>query len=154
MTVTPQTPYQITIVATASSGGGLQDFGVFENERVYTVYIPMQRTPQEEDPTWTLQYALAAGSPEAGNAQLIAPSPVIREWPQIPVDLGKKYSQRQVVVYALLGADGKLSHISVKQTPDAHVSTPIAQALSKWVFRPAQMNNQPVAVKILLGIPL
>jgi hypothetical protein len=54
----------------------------------------------------------------------------------------------------LLGADGKLRHISVKQTPDAHVSAPIAQALGKWVFRPAQMNNQPVAVKILVGIPL
>jgi hypothetical protein len=154
MSVTPQTPYQITIVATASSGGGLQDYGVFENERVYTVYIPMQRTPQEADPTWTLQYALASGSSDSSNAQLIAPSPVMREWPQIPADLEKKYSQRQVVVFAMLGADGKLSHISVKQTPDAHVSTPIAQALAKWVFRPAQMNNQPVAVKILVGIPL
>jgi hypothetical protein len=154
MSVTPQTPYQMTIVATASSGGGLQDFGVFENERVYTVYIPMQRTPQEADPTWTMQYALASGSSDSNNAQLIAPSPVMREWPEIPADLEKKYSQRQVVVYAMLGADGKLTHISVKQTPDAHVSTPIAQALVKWVFRPAQMNNQPVAVKILVGIPL
>ena len=154
LTVAPQTPYQITIVATASSGGGLQDFGVFENERVYTVYIPMQRTPQEEDPTWTLQYALAAGSTGSSDAQLIAPSPVMREWPQIPGDLEKKYSQRQVVVYALLGADGKISHVSVKQTPDVHVSEPIAQALSKWVFRPAQLNNQPVAVKILIGIPI
>jgi hypothetical protein len=154
MSVTPQTPYQITIVATASSGGGLQDFGVFENERVYTVYIPMQRTPQEADPTWTMQYALAPGSSSSGDGQLIAPSPVIREWPQVPADLEQKYSQRQVVVYALLGADGKLSHISVKQTPDVHVSAPIAQALGKWVFRPAQMNNQPVPVKILVGIPL
>lgn len=154
MTLTPQMPYQITIVATASSGGGLQDFGVFENERVYTVYIPMQRTQKEEDPSWTLQYALAANSVDAGNAQLIAPSPVMREWPQIPAELEKRYSHYQVVVYALLGADGKLSQISVKQTPDVHVSTPIVQALSKWVFRPAQMNNQAVAVKILLGIPL
>jgi hypothetical protein len=154
MSVTPQTPYQMTIVATASSGGGLQDFGVFENERVYTVYIPMQRTPQEADPTWTMQYALASGSSDSNNAQLVAPSPVMREWPEIPADLEKKYSQRQVVVYAMLGADGKISHISVKQTPDPHVSAPITQALGKWVFRPAQMNNQPVAVKILVGIPL
>jgi hypothetical protein len=32
--------------------------------------------------------------------------------------------------------------------------TPIVQALSKWLFRPAQLNNQPVAVKVLVGIPL
>jgi hypothetical protein len=42
----------------------------------------------------------------------------------------------------------------VKRTPDPRLSDPIAQALQKWTFHPAQVNNQPVAVKILLGIPL
>jgi len=152
-TVAQQTPYQMTIVATASSGGGLADYGVFENERVYTVYVPMQRTPQEADPTWTLQYALENSKADSGG-QLIAPTPVMREWPQIPADFAKAYSQQQVVVAAILGSDGKLTHFSVKQSPDPHVSTPITQALAKWVFRPAQQDNKPVAVKILLGIPL
>lgn len=152
-TVAQQTPYQMTIVATASSGGGLADFGVFENQRVYTVYIPMQRTPQEADPTWTLQYALDS-QPGSEDGQLIAPSPVIREWPQIPPELSKTYSQQQVVIYAILNTEGKLTHISVKQTPDAQVSTPIEKALAKWVFRPAQLDNKPVPVKILVGIPL
>ncbi|HKW17731.1 MAG TPA: hypothetical protein VJO35_09510 [Terriglobales bacterium] len=151
--VAQQTPYQMTIVATASSGGGLADYGVFENERVYTVYVPMQRTPQEADPTWTLQYALEDSKSDSGG-QLIAPTPVMREWPQIPADLEKAYSQQQVVVAAILGTDGKLTHLSVKQSPDPHVSVPITQALAKWVFRPAQLDNKPVAVKILLGIPL
>jgi hypothetical protein len=144
----------MTIVATASSGGGLPDFGVFENQHVYTVYIPMQRTPQEADPTWTLQYALEDASAANDSGQLVAPAPVMREWPQIPADLEKTYAHEQVVVYALLAADGKLTHISVKQTPDARVSTPIIQALAKWVFRPAQLDNKPVPTKILIGIPL
>jgi hypothetical protein len=152
--VAPQTPYQMTIVATASSGGGLADFGVFENQRVYTVYVPMQRTPQEADPTWTLQYALENESSNSGDGQLIAPSPVMREWPQIPPDLEKSYAQQIVVVSAILGTDGKLTHIAIKQTPDAQVGAPITHALTKWVFRPAQMDNKPVSVKILLGIPL
>ncbi|HUJ95859.1 MAG TPA: hypothetical protein VLW84_11385, partial [Terriglobales bacterium] len=152
-TVAQQTPYQMTIVATASSGGGLPDFGVFENERVYTVYIPMQRTPQEADPTWTLQYALESQT-GSDDGQLVAPTPVMREWPQIPAELAKAYSQQQVVIYAVLGTDGKLTHISVKQTPDAQVSTPIEKALAKWVFRPAQLDNKPVPVKILVGVPL
>ena len=38
--------------------------------------------------------------------------------------------------------------------PAERVSDSIVQALAKWVFRPAQLNNQPVAVKVLLGIPL
>jgi hypothetical protein len=154
-TIAPQTPYGMTVVSTASSGGGLEDFGVFDNERVYTVYIPMKRTPDAEDPTWTLQYALQDSSlGTSGDPQVAAPSAVMREWPQIPEELEKKYSQRQVVISAVVDKEGKVSHVVVKQTPDSRVSKPIVDAVEKWVFRPAQFNNQPVAVKILLGIPL
>jgi hypothetical protein len=152
-TVAPQTGYGMTVVSTASSGGGLADFGVFADERVFTVYIPMKRTPEAEDPTWTLQYALQDSS-LADDQQVAAPSAVMREWPQIPEELEKKYAQRQVVVAAVVDKEGKVSHLSVKQTPDARLSGPIVQALSKWVFRPAFLNGQPVAVKVLLGIPL
>ena len=58
-TIAPQTAYNMTVVATASSGGGLEDYGVFSNEHVFTVYVPVKRAPDAEDPTWTLQYALA-----------------------------------------------------------------------------------------------
>ena len=155
-TLAQQTPYNMTVVSTASSGGGLEDFGVFEKERVFTVYIPMKRTPDAEDPTWTLQYALLKDDSAGvqGDQQVVAPSAVMREWPQFPTDLEKKYAQRQVVIYAVVEKDGKVAHIAVKQTPDTRLSDPIVQALSKWVFRPAQLNNQPVAVKVLLGIPL
>jgi len=155
-TIAEQTPYNMTVVSTASSGGGLEDFGVFDKERVFTVYIPMKRTPDAEDPTWTLQYALLrdGSSSVQGDQQVVAPSAVMREWQQFPADLEKKYAQRQVVIYAVVEKDGKVGHIAVKQTPDTRISDPIVQALSKWVFRPAQLNNQPVAVKVLLGIPL
>ena len=152
--IEPQAPYNMTVVSTASSGGGLEDYGVFDNERVFTVYIPMKRTPDAEDPTWTLQYALVNASGVGGDPQVAAPSAVMREWPQLPPELEKKYAQRQVVISAVVDKEGKVSHLAVKQTPDARVSDPIVQALSKWVFRPAQLNNQPVAVKVLIGIPL
>jgi hypothetical protein len=153
-TIEPQTAYAMTVVSTASSGGGLEDFGVFDNERVFTVYVPMKRSPEEEDPTWTMQYALTKDDPDAGVGQVLAPSPVMREWPEVPAGLEKKYTQRQVVISAIIDKEGKVSHVVVKQTPDPRVSDPIAHALAKWVFRPAQVNNQPVAVKVLLGIPL
>jgi hypothetical protein len=155
-TIAQQTPYNMTVVSTASSGGGLTDYGVFKDERVFTVYVPMKRTPDAEDPTWTLQYALLKdGSSSAlGDQQIVAPSAVMREWPQFPPELEKKYAERQVVISAIVDKDGKVAHISVKQTPDERMSNPIVIALSKWVFRPAQLNNQPVAVKVLLGIPL
>ena len=156
LTIAPQTPYSMTVVATASSGGGLEDYGVFHDERVFTVYIPMRRAPEYEDPTWTLQYSLLQVDPAnpLGNQAVLAPSPVIREWPQLSADLEKKFAQRQVVILAVVDKEGKVSNVSVKQTPDTRVSAAIVEALVKWVFRPAQLNNQPVAVKVLLGIPL
>jgi hypothetical protein len=154
-TIAPQTTYGMTVVSTASSGGGLEDFGVFDNERVFTVYIAMKRTPEDADPTWTLQFALLQAAARAGgDPQIAAPSAVMREWPEIPADLEKKYAQRQVVIYAVVDKEGKVSRVSVKQTPDVRVSDPIVVAVNKWVFRPAQLNGHPVAVKILLGIPL
>jgi Gram-negative bacterial TonB protein C-terminal len=153
-TIEPQAPYHMTVVSTASSGGGLEDFGVFNNERVFTVYIPMKRTPEAEDPTWTLQYALVDSAGAGGDPQVAAPSPVMREWPQLSPELERKYAQRQVVISAVVDKEGKVGHLTVKQTPDPRVSDPIVQALSKWVFRPAMLNNQPVAVKVLIGIPL
>ena len=155
-TIEPQSAYAMTVVSTAESGGGLEDFGVFSGQRIFTVYVPMKRSPEEEDPTWTLQYGLLSDSSGGASVdqQVQAPSPVMREWPQIPAELQKKYSQRQVVIFAIVDKEGKVSQIAVKRTPDPRVSTPIARALAKWTFRPAQVNGQPIAVKILIGIPL
>lgn len=155
-TIDPQPAYGMTVVSTAASGGGLEDFGVFADQRIFTVYIPMKRTPEEDDPTWTLQYGLLIENSMSTSTdqQVLAPAPVMREWPQVPAALQKKYSQRQVVIYAVVDKEGKVSQVSVKKTPDPRVSDPIAQALAKWVFRPAQVDGQPMAVKILIGIPL
>ena len=49
--------------------------------------------------------------------------------------------------------EGKLSHVALEKTPNPSYEQ-IVQAFSKWAFRPAQLNNQPVAVKMLIGIPL
>jgi hypothetical protein len=154
--VEPQTAYGMTVVSTAASGGGLEDFGVFADQRIFTVYIPMQRTPEEADPTWTLQYGLLTDSSMSMSTdqQVLAPAAVMREWPDIPAALQQKYSQRQVVIYAIVDNEGKVSQVAVKKTPDKRVSDPIARALAKWVFRPAQVNGQPTAVKVLIGIPL
>ena len=155
-TIEPQTSYKMTIVSTASSGGGLEDFGVFRDERIFTVYLPVKPSPELADPTWTMQYAVIKDDsvPDPGSQQVVPPSVASSEWPHLSPAIEKKYVQHQVVIYATVSKDGKVSEVSVKRTPDPRVSDPIAAALKKWVFHPALVNNQPVSVKILLGIPL
>jgi len=50
----------MTFTSTASSGGGLPDFGVFQNQKVYTVYLDMRASDDDPAPSWTLQYAVTA----------------------------------------------------------------------------------------------
>jgi hypothetical protein len=149
----PNTAYGMTIVSTVGSGGGLPNLGVFSAEQVvYTVYLDMKQPNGPAVPSWPLQYALlsSANSPTG----VIPPFPMEKEWPKLPPDLVKKYLKQMVVVYAVVNAEGKLQDVSVKQTPDAQLNASILAALSKWVFRPAQVNDNPAVVKILLGVPL
>ena len=53
-----QGSYGMTITSTASSGGGLPDFGVFQNQKIYTVYLDMRVSDDDKAPSWTPQYAL------------------------------------------------------------------------------------------------
>ena len=77
-----------------------------------------------------------------------------RERPDLPAELVRKYLRRLIIVYAIINLDGKMEQMSVKDSPDPQLNQPVLDALSKWVFRPGSLNGDPVAMKILLGIPL
>jgi TonB-like protein len=154
-TLAPRTAYGMTIVSTASSGGGLADFGVFSNEKVYTVFMDMRESGDEHVAAWTLQYAaISSAEDPLKQGVVVAPSPLIRPRPQLPTPLLHKYPHAVVVLSALLGSTGHLEEISVKQTPDAQLIPAILAALNNWSFQPAEVDGQPVPIKILLGIPL
>jgi len=157
--VASQAAYGMTIVATASSGGGLPDLGVFADEKVYTVYLDMRQTVEDPATSWTLQYALLRdpnGDASANRNQeaTVPPFPVVKEMPQFSAELVQKYSGRLIVVYAILNTQGKLEQMLVMQSPDDRLTNRILATLNKWVFRPAEFNHHPASVKVLLGVPL
>lgn len=158
-----QTAYGVSIISTESSGGGLPFLGVFSNEQVYTVYLDMRRTVADPPYSWTLEFAVLRGSAGQTNSAdspirnqqgLILPFPAVKELPELSPELARKYERRMVIVYAITNIEGKLEQMSVKETPDSQLTEPVLNALSKWVFRPAQLNGEPVPMKVLLGIPL
>ena len=155
----PQTAYGMTISSTAESGGGLPDLGVFANEKVYTVFLDMRETDSDRTPSWTLQYARLRSAAEKADPSMAGegispPFPLTRELPQLNSELIRKYLRNVIVVYALMDKEGKLHNLAVKQTPDARFTAPILAALNHFTFQPAQLRGQPVALKVLIGIPL
>jgi hypothetical protein len=155
VTVEGQRKYQgygLTIIGTGSSGGGLRDFGVFHDQTVYTVFIPVRDT-HDETGDWTLQYALAPNSANAAHSMLVPPIAVEKhsidpQDPRVPV-----HTSGMAVVQAMINVEGKFQDVRVLQTPDARLNGAICEVLNEWLFRPAEVNGQKVAVVVLLGIP-
>lgn len=151
-----QTSYNMTIVSTPSSGGGLPDFGVFKNEKVYTVYLDMRDNDEDRTPSWTLQYALLQ-PPDAGNRIKGTPTPPLvslKVIPPLDPELLRKCARQVIVASAIMDTSGKLEQVSVRESPEAQLTAPLVDALKHWIFEPAQIDGQPVALKVLLGIRL
>jgi len=153
-----QTSYAMTITSTASSGGGLADFGIFQNEKFYTVYLDMRANDEDRTPSWTLEYAvLQLQAPDAGDRIRGTPTPpyaTLKQVPEFTAELASKCAHQLIVVSAILNVTGQLEQVTVKQAPDPQVNAPLIEALKNWTFQPAQVDGNPVALKILLGIRL
>ena len=163
VTARRQTSYGMTITSTASSGGGLPDLGVFHNEKVYTVYLDMRINDEDAAPSWTLQYAVS--QPMADNLKgdrtssrivetLTPPYAMLKEVPELTPELATRCAGKLIIASAIMNVMGKLEQVSVKQTPDSQLAALLVEALNHWSFQPAEINGNPVALKILLGIRL
>ena len=158
-----QTSYGVTIVSTESSGGGLPQFGIFSNEQVFTVYVDMRRTITDPAPSWTFEYAILKGTaaqpnvvtlPKKDQQGIVLPFPTVKEQPALPAELARKYLRNRIIVYAVINVEGKMEQMAVKESPDPLLNESILRALTKWLFRPAQLDGENVAVKALIGIPV
>jgi Lhr-like helicase len=145
----------MTITSTANSGGGLPDFGVFQNQKVYTVYLDMRSNDEDRIPSWTLEYApLPAEGAERVGGTPTPPYATLKELPELTPELAVKYAHKLIIASAILNVAGRLEQISVKQSPDPEVIATLLEALNNWTFEPSQIDGKPIALKILLGIRL
>jgi hypothetical protein len=155
-----QKNYRVFVESTGSSGGGLPELGVFDNEKVYTVYLDMRASDDDIAPSWTLQYSVIqpAGNATDGSERIkgipTPPYATLKEVPQFPPELLRRCSQKLIVASAIMGADGKLDRVSVKQAPESQIIGPLVEALRRWTFEPAKVDGTPIPLKILLGIRL
>jgi len=145
----------VRVSSLGNSGGGLADYSVFSDEKVYTVYLDMRKTLDDPAPSWTLQYAvLRPPNDPSPTSELTPPFPATKEIPKLSPEVLVRYSGRVVVVYGIIDSQGKFQELTVKDSPDDQLDVPIIVALRKWSFRPAELNGQPIAIKVLLGITL
>jgi len=145
--------YGMTIISTGNSGGGVGDFGIFHDEAVFTVYLNPAEGKDDPSPPWPLQYA-ALDPAGGGLRDLLPPFASKKQTPVWPADLLTRYKGQQIVVFGIINTEGKMEHLIVLQSPDARLSDVLLAALRQWLFRPANLNGEPVPLKAVLGVPI
>jgi len=142
-----------------TGGGGLRVYGVLKGKKIYTVYLPM---PEKN---WILQYCARDASGTGQETQRlnveiklevpVAPPAVVEQFDfqRPPLPPSKPTRRETIVLQGVIEEDGTLADLKVYKGVDGAEKAAMA-AFSRWKFRPAQRDSKPIAIEILVGIPI
>jgi hypothetical protein len=150
-----------TVVTTgAAGGGGLGAYGVLNCGKIYTIFLPMPGT------NWTMQYCLGAAAAAASpapdshsavihiQAPLVPPDPDIDsrfDFQRLPIPPEKAH--KLIMLKGTLKEDGTVEDLQVYQGIVPQMDEAARLAFSRWKFKPAMRDGNPVPVQLLIGIP-
>ena len=160
--VAPPAPRHPGMVVTAgpSGGGGLQVYGVLKGGKIYTIYLPMPGK------NWILQYcphdsSAASQVRQSHSVELrldpgIVPPSAVEQFDFYRPPVSKSYTDRKemIILQGVIREDGSVGELKVLQGLHETVDQAALAAFSRWKFRPAQRSTKPIAVEILVGIPV
>jgi TonB family protein len=106
--------------------------------------------------SWILNFAQLdqGGSPfNRPKGVLSGPVPVIKVDPKYPPELINEHVEGEVVLYAIVRANGSVDAIQVVRKVDPRLDLYAVQAFARWKFRPATRDGLPVDVEAVVHIP-
>ncbi len=123
---------------------------IFAGRRSYTLAV---NTPNLNAAagSWIIHYV--------DREQGLVPSPitppeVVSKFdPGYPAELFRDGVHGTVVLTAIIRADGSVSDIAVAQSLNTKLDQNAMQAFSRWVFRPALKNGQPIDLQAVILVP-
>ncbi len=133
-----QAGLNVTIVATANSGGAFEPYRNLLKGEKYTTYLDTAIGPV------VMEFADQAATSHNFGGTLTAPTP-IRD--SLPEGLPKA----RMVVTTTLDASGNLRSYRVLESGSAEMTAKVLAALRTWKFQPAMRGNQPVEVTAIIG---
>jgi len=160
--VTPPGPRRPAMVVTAgpTGGGGLEVYGVLKGGRIYTIYLPMPGK------NWILQYCahdIPAVSqdrePRSVEIRLdptVVPPSAVQQFdfhrPAVPDSPPNR--REMIILQGVIWEDGTVGELKVYKGLLEAVDQAALAAFGRWKFRPALRSNKPIAVEVLVGIPV
>jgi TonB family protein len=124
-------------------------------QRVYTMRFSMANLSSATG-SWVLSFsemvtAQPVGSVEA--AELSGPTALRKVDPKYPPQLRDKHVEGEVILYAVIRADGMVDSIQLVQGIDPTLDANAMQALAQWQFKPAERLGVPVDIETVVRIP-
>jgi hypothetical protein len=147
----------LVVSAGPMGGGGLNIYGALHCGKIYTVFLQMPGK------SWTLQFCQAKRDdrPKATSGQgtivrldsgLVPPEPELRfDFRRLPLPVENVH--KLVLLKGLIREDGSVDLLQVYRTLLPPMDEAARLAFSRWRFKPAMRDGQPVSVEILVGIP-
>jgi len=128
---------------------------ILSGKEIYTLHIDMPNLTSVTG-NWVMNFAqLEEGNPPYSKptGKLSGPSLVSKVDPKYPQVQIKEHVDGEVVLYAIIRKDGSVDSIQLVHGIDPQLDKNSMEALSRWVFRPATREGQPVELEAVVHIP-
>jgi TonB family protein len=129
---------------------------ILSGKEVYTMHINMPNLTSVSGANWIMNFAQL----EEGNPPYVKPKgalsglELIRKVdPKYPQTLIKENVDGEVILYAIIRKNGTVDSIQVVRSVDPQLDRNAMEALSRWEFRPALRDGQPVDLEAVVRIP-
>jgi TonB family protein len=127
-----------------------EDAAVFGDRRVYAMQINLPNLTSAGG-SWIIRLAERAEIPRPGV--LSTPVALSKVDPAYPADMMKDRIEGIVTLYAIIHADGSVGEIRLLHGFNERLNENAKIALSRWKFRPATKNGEPVEMEAVVQIP-
>lgn len=128
---------------------------VFVTKKMYTMLVNMPNLNSATG-SWVLNFSELRSSlsaPHVTSADLSGPSPVRKTDPRYPPTLINEHVEGEVVLYAVIRADGSVDSIELVRGLDERLDANAMEALSQWKFKPATRQGTAVDLEAIVHIP-
>jgi len=134
---------------------GMPPEKILSGKEVFTLHVDMPNLTSSSG-SWILNFAqLDDYAPvyQRPRGKLAAPVPVRKVDPKYPQLAIKQHIDGEVILYAIIRKDGHVDSIQVVRSIDPQLDQNAMEALSRWEFRPATREGQPVELEAVIHIP-
>jgi TonB family protein len=128
---------------------------VFAAKKMYTMLVNMPNLNSATG-SWILNFSelrSSSSAPQVTSADLSGPSPIKKSDPRYPPTLVNEHVEGEVVLYAVIRADGSVDSVELVRGIDQQLDANAMESLTQWKFRPATRQGTPVDLEAIVHIP-